>query len=264
MPSIANLRNWVREMTLADLLYCLVGIFFASILALVATFFLYFVALALGFVTDASHARWGTFGDFVGGLLGPLFSFLSLIALLLTLVLQNRELEETRKELKQSRVAHEGQLAELKAQAASAALRERRDLTFKMLERWTSSTMRDHRLSAWDDLKERFAARLTGQAGKINLYEYQTANRKAFGHFVEVCHFFSDLNKLFDEKLLDCELTQLLFADSIFPWFKYTDSLDFSRSGTIDASYDASVENWYRIRVMTLKKHIPRRDINGT
>ncbi|HAS6391853.1 TPA: putative phage abortive infection protein [Vibrio parahaemolyticus] len=45
---------------------------------------------------------WGTFGDFLGGSLNPLLSFLGLIALLLTIVLQNRELEATREELARS------------------------------------------------------------------------------------------------------------------------------------------------------------------
>jgi hypothetical protein len=250
-------------MTSDDLFLWLVGIFVVSTAVLVATLLLYFVALSLGFVTEASHARWGTFGDFVGGLLGPLLGFLSLIALLLTIVLQNRELEETRKELKQSREAHEGQLEALKAQLASTERRERRDLTFRMLERWTSSTMRDHRLSAWDDLTKRFSAQMTEQNSKINLEEYRKADRKSFEHFTEVCQFFSDLNKLFEEGLLDSELAQLLFGDSVFPWFKYTDRLEFSRSVTIDSSYDAGVESWYRKRVMTLSKHIRTRDIDG-
>lgn len=37
------------------------------------------------------HSRWAEFGDFLGGTLGPVFSLLGLLALLLTLYLQNRE-----------------------------------------------------------------------------------------------------------------------------------------------------------------------------
>ena len=46
---------------------------------------------------------WGSFGDFVGGTLNPLFSFLALIALLLTIVLQTRQLEMSSEELALSR-----------------------------------------------------------------------------------------------------------------------------------------------------------------
>jgi hypothetical protein len=45
---------------------------------------------------------WGAFGDYVGGVLNPVFAFLAFIALLLTIILQSRELELTRVELKNS------------------------------------------------------------------------------------------------------------------------------------------------------------------
>ncbi|WP_063339756.1 MULTISPECIES: putative phage abortive infection protein [unclassified Marinomonas] len=56
---------------------------------------------------STKHDEWGMFGDFIGGTLNPILSFLALIALLLTIVLQNKELEATRDELKRSADAHE-------------------------------------------------------------------------------------------------------------------------------------------------------------
>ena len=44
---------------------------------------------------SADHSRWAHFGDFLGGTLGPIFSFLGLGALLLTLHLQSRELSHS-------------------------------------------------------------------------------------------------------------------------------------------------------------------------
>jgi hypothetical protein len=49
------------------------------------------------------NTDWGTFGDFIGGTLNPILSFLSLIALLTTIVLQSKELELTRNELELTR-----------------------------------------------------------------------------------------------------------------------------------------------------------------
>jgi hypothetical protein len=57
-----------------------------------------------GPVSD-SPANWGQFGDYVGGLLNPTFSFLALLALLATLGLQIRELRISARELKNSAVA---------------------------------------------------------------------------------------------------------------------------------------------------------------
>lgn len=53
--------------------------------------------------------RWGQFGDFLGGALNPLFGFLSVLALLVTLVLQSRELRLSTKELRNSSKALKGQ-----------------------------------------------------------------------------------------------------------------------------------------------------------
>lgn len=51
----------------------------------------------------------GTWGDFVGGLLNPLLTFLTVIGLLVTIHLQQRELRLTRKELAKSSSALEAQ-----------------------------------------------------------------------------------------------------------------------------------------------------------
>lgn len=50
-----------------------------------------------------SPGEWGTVGDFFGGTLNPVFSFLTIIALVLTLLLQNRELKASRAELELTR-----------------------------------------------------------------------------------------------------------------------------------------------------------------
>lgn len=49
-----------------------------------------------------SQEIWGTFGDYIGGTLNPILGFLSLIALLYTINLQNNELSLSRKEIKRS------------------------------------------------------------------------------------------------------------------------------------------------------------------
>jgi len=51
-----------------------------------------------------SFARgdWGTLGDYVGGILNPLFSFLSLLLFLITIIIHLYELRNTRREIKKS------------------------------------------------------------------------------------------------------------------------------------------------------------------
>jgi len=55
------------------------------------------------------NSDWGTFGDYFGGILNPIFAFLGLIALLLTLRIQSRELSNSTKELKNSATALKAQ-----------------------------------------------------------------------------------------------------------------------------------------------------------
>src|SRR5688500_2148759 len=60
---------------------------------------------------SSSAADWGLFDDFIGGTTNPFLSFLSFIAILITVAIQARELqnsnailEKTQEELKQSRM----------------------------------------------------------------------------------------------------------------------------------------------------------------
>lgn len=49
-----------------------------------------------------SQATWGQFGDYMGGVLNPIFGLGALFALLYTIVLQVQELHETRQEMRRS------------------------------------------------------------------------------------------------------------------------------------------------------------------
>lgn len=44
---------------------------------------------------EADNAKWGTFGDYFGGTLNPILSFLALIAVLLTITLQRKEMSDS-------------------------------------------------------------------------------------------------------------------------------------------------------------------------
>lgn len=100
---------------------------------LASVFGLYFLQFSNGSLS-VEPSTWGQFGDFVGGTANPILAFLTLVALVLTIVLQSkqlsissrelelsrRELELTREEL--SRSAHAQELSEkaLRAQATAA------------------------------------------------------------------------------------------------------------------------------------------------
>lgn len=71
-----------------------------AFILLVITLTFYFITFN-GKISD-DNAKWGTFGDFVGGTLNPLFALLSLFAIIYTIKIQTEELELTRNEMQQS------------------------------------------------------------------------------------------------------------------------------------------------------------------
>lgn len=78
---------------------------------------------------DTVKSNWGTFGDFIGGTLNPIFALFSLFAIIYTIKIQTKELElsreeleATRNELKESRIAQQEQSESLKLQNQATKL----------------------------------------------------------------------------------------------------------------------------------------------
>ena len=84
---------------------------------------------------------WGVFGDYIGGILNPVFSFLALVALLLTIVLQSKELEETRKELKRTADANTAQVKYFSSQQKREDIYK---LIIKLSERINNNYNKNH------------------------------------------------------------------------------------------------------------------------
>ena len=115
-----NLKEKLHTFDPDRLLKWLSWILAAASGVVVTTFVFYFINFSEGLSND--HERWGTFGDFIGGTLNPILSFLALIALLLTVVLQSRQAEISKNELELSRKEMEATRQEL---ARSAVAQEK-------------------------------------------------------------------------------------------------------------------------------------------
>jgi hypothetical protein len=102
------MKNYIKNKLFGNidsnnLLNKLANILTFAIILIIIIFGFYFLRFSNWYlIPSSSQEVWGQFGDFVGGTLNPLFSFLGLIALLFTIALQNKELELTRDELKKS------------------------------------------------------------------------------------------------------------------------------------------------------------------
>ncbi|MEX2964512.1 putative phage abortive infection protein [Microbulbifer sp. TYP-18] len=100
------------------------------------SFFMAFIIAALVIIEyigmfgkglSSDHSRWAEFGDFIGGSLNPVFAFFGLFALLLTILLQSKELGLTRKEMEMTR-------AELTSQNETLVQQKFENTFFQMLK----------------------------------------------------------------------------------------------------------------------------------
>lgn len=92
----------------------------SAMVFVILVFGTYFLAFHNSF--SLKQEVWGQFGDFVGGILNPILSFLSLIALVYTVLLQVRQLDIARDELKNSQLELEATRQELTRSADAQRL----------------------------------------------------------------------------------------------------------------------------------------------
>ena len=119
-----NLLNWILGFAIL-LLSALVIIYFYFIFGL----------------EDSEKGNWGTFGDFIGGTLNPIFALFSLFAIIYTIKIQTEELElsrqelsDTKQELKESRIAQQEQSESLKLQNEATKLQMFENSFFQLLD----------------------------------------------------------------------------------------------------------------------------------
>ena len=119
-------------------LYFLNWILAFAILLFIALIVFYFINVYN--LDTTKKADWGTFGDFVGGTLNPIFALFSLFAIIYTIKIQTQELEfsreeleATRKELKESRIAQQEQSESLKLQNEATKLQMFENTFFQLL-----------------------------------------------------------------------------------------------------------------------------------
>lgn len=102
----------------------------AAFLIILGLYIAYFKNLS---VTNDS-ATWGTFGDYLGGTLNPIISFLALIGLLYTIHQQAQEMQATREELKQAAEQQRQQVEQQSRQSEIFNLQQFESTFFSLLD----------------------------------------------------------------------------------------------------------------------------------
>jgi hypothetical protein len=170
-------------------------ILMAALLLAVAACGLFFWATG-GAGVSRNAVDWAHFGDYAGGVVGPLVALFALWAVIHAVKLQKRELEATREELSQSRQAFQRQVEHFHAEAEITDLRAAVEHLERQIDRVLELKVRE------DSFKEfifkgsaGFFARsevpAAGSAGRLSATE-----RRAFDIAAEVCQLFEFQAKL--------------------------------------------------------------------
>ena len=77
----------------------LIPLFIGLIVLISFLLFMYFSTFKY---ISLETAVWGAFGDYIGGILNPIFAFLSFAALIITLLYQHKQLEQNREILQET------------------------------------------------------------------------------------------------------------------------------------------------------------------
>jgi uncharacterized membrane protein len=133
---------WVSNLTTDTLLRLLWAVLTIAVTVGLASFAFYFVVFNDGLSGD--QAVWGQFGDFVGGTLNPIFGFLTLIALMLTIVIQNKELHNSTEEMRKSAEAAQRTSEHFEREAKRADL-------YRLIEKLTERINRNYNENRLDN-----------------------------------------------------------------------------------------------------------------
>ncbi len=111
----------------------LIVIFCIAVIAIIFVFGIYFYIFD-GNVSDKQNV-WGVFGDYIGGTLNPILSFLALIALLFTIAIQTKQLYLSRKELELTKIELAKTADAAQRQAKHLEKESRRSDIYRIIEK---------------------------------------------------------------------------------------------------------------------------------
>jgi hypothetical protein len=129
--------------------------------------------------------------------------------------------------------------------------RNQRDLCLKVYERWTSSSLIQNRKRAFKPLKQFFEPILlepdkhSTELVKLSELQYLSKPHSNYqpaeywsedfiDDFLQVTTFLGDLSKLMKRNLVDVKLSRELFRDTVLPWYRYFERLEFDLSNEMD------------------------------
>ena len=138
-------------------------------------------------------ATWGTFGDYLGGTLNPIISFLALIGLLYTIHQQAQEMQATREELKQAAEQQRQQVEQQSRQSEIFNLQQFESTFFSLLEQHNKviEKVETDIAKINGDIESRYK-------GLDTITETQPSERMSNYHAIEIINHNHTLKAYFD------------------------------------------------------------------
>lgn len=132
--------------------------------------------------------------------------------------------------------------------------RNKRDLCLKVYERWNSASLSQNRKRAFKSLQKFFELFFLNpdiySDELVKLSQLQFLSKPSHNYepaeywsedfiddFLQVTTFLCELNKLMKQNLVDVRLSRVIFRDTILPWYKYFDKLEFDLSNEMDTEH---------------------------
>ncbi len=136
-----------------------------------------------------------------------------------------------------------------------ASRRSKRDLCIQLYERWISNPLYQNRNEVFRQLKDFFdiplppGYKFSDEKVKFSELQYLSKEQPNYkskfsenfvNEFIQVIMFFADLNKLMRQDLVDAKLSRIIFMDTIIPWYKYLNKIEFDLIDGIEYGFIGS------------------------
>ena len=208
------------------------------------------------FSRGLSHKQeaWGQFGDFIGGVLNPFVSWITLIAVAFSLRLTVHTLRETAKATRISFRQYENEIIQQGNRRLETKDSAKKERTFQMHQVWVDPGMQDIRREALAFLRS--CAQPKGTEGNVYMGRYWRSNEAKeqipYNKLRGVWEFLANINTLSDSALLDNWLLFQLFGASLEPWVALNQRVILLEQSADDDQRAREDNSWFQGSVRPL------------
>jgi uncharacterized membrane protein len=201
-----------------------------------------------------SHSQdtWGQFGDFIGGVLNPVVSWATLIAVAGTLYYTAAALRHTATATRISLNQFTYEVRRQGDESLKERQRQKEERTFRMHQMWIEPGMQAMRREALGILrKARPATGLTIYMGRYRVSD-SSKELEWYDTVRQAWEFLANLHKLLISNMLDGHLASQLFGASLEPWVALNARVDLGEEAGDTTEESLDENSWFQDHVRPL------------